>query len=297
MAKKLLLKAPLTLEWEDHPVPALKQDHVVLRTLKTAVSVSSTLSEYLGNIPVSYPRAAGYESLALVEETSDPEAFPVGMRVVATYGHTDHLVLPVHRLVPVPEPICDEVALLSILVCDAFKGVYRVRPRSQDRVLVMGAGVMGILTAWNLLALGMQVDIHDPLHDRLELARHMGARPVDPTNQSGGYTCGFECSGNPEAFSMLQSAMSSEGRICVLSDGNWGSLQLTRDFHQRELAILAASDGLRYQDHARIFFREVEEQQSLLKRLYDLEVSSADLIPTFEWLAVGPRPRKILVHW
>lgn len=296
MFKTLLLTGKQRLEWVEAPAPALLQGYARLRTLKTAVSVSSTLSEYLGNVDVDFPRASGYESLARIEETTDPEHFPVGLRVADVYGHSDQAIRPFSRLIPVPEHIPDEVALLSILACDAFKGVYRLRPLKNSRVLVMGAGVMGLLSIWNLIQLGHEVDVFDPISERLNLAEQLGARSLHRVPYET-HRFALECSGHPDAFFSMQRAMVQGGKIGVLSDGNWGRLQLTPEFHSRELTVVGSSDGVRYQDHARIFFRMPLDQQKTLVKIFDCHIKAAGLIALFESMAEGPRPLKVMVDW
>lgn len=296
MFKTLLLTGKQRLEWVETPAPVLLQGQARLRTLKTAVSVSSTLSEYLGNVEVDFPRAAGYESLARIEETTDPEHFPVGLRVVDVYGHSDQAVRPVGRLIPVPEHIPDEVALLSILACDAFKGIYRLRPLKNSKVLVMGAGVMGLLSIWNLIQMGHEVDVFDPIPARLNLAEQLDAHSLNRIPDET-YRFALECSGHPDAFFSMQKAMVQGGKIGILSDGNWGRLRLASEFHTRELTVVGSSDGMRYQDHARIFFGMPPKQQKTLAQIFDCRIKAAGLIALFENMAEGHRPLKVMVDW
>ena len=92
--------------------------------------------------------------------------------------------------------------------------------------------------------------------------------------------------------------MQSEGRICILSDGNIELLTLTPTFHEKELMIVGSSDGWDYQEHAKWFFTLVRESSYNLEDLFDYEMTADKLIETFELLANGAIvPIKVLVHY
>ena len=63
-----------------------------------------------------------------------------------------------------PSSIQPKVALLSILSCDAAKGVLKLNPRQDEKVLITGMGVIGLL-ACNFLKyyVGIEhVDVVEP---------------------------------------------------------------------------------------------------------------------------------------
>ena len=55
---------------------------------------------------------------------------------------------------------------------------------------------------------------------------------------------------------LLQKALKTNGKICILSDGNIEELTLTANFYQKELQIIGSSDGYDYQKHADWFLKK-----------------------------------------
>ena len=121
-----------------------------------------------------------------------------------------------------------------------------------ERVLVAGAGLLGLLSVFNLTRRGMRdVTVLEPDPARCELALAFGAATHAPgTLPRDTYDVGLECSASPAGFAELLSHLRPGGRCCVLSDGNFGALTLPPAFHTRELSVMASSDGQDYQGYA-----------------------------------------------
>ena len=228
-SRALLLTAPHILVWQARPLQPLQKEEVLVRTLYSAVSVGTELPLFTGGsrnpAHVSYPKMTSYETYGVVEAVGRAVLdYRVGDNVVIFEGHVTHAVLNASRLIPVPEGIDPRSALLVILSNDVKKGVLNVAPRPGERVLVTGAGAIGLLTLFVLKALGVEeVDIVDPLRERLELARALGADNVfapEEVESSQTYAAGLECSSRNAAFSLLQDKLQMGGRICILADGN-----------------------------------------------------------------------------
>ena len=305
-SRALLLTAPRASTWQTQPLRPLQKDEVLVRTLCSAVSVGTELPLFTGGsrnpAHVSYPKMTGYETYGVVEAVGESVLdYRVGDNVVAFEGHVTHAVLSASRLIPVPEGIDPRSALLVILSNDVKKGVLNVALQPDERVLVTGAGAIGLLTLFVLKALGVEhVDVVDPLRERLELARALGAdnvfTPEEVESSQTAYAAGLECSSRNAAFSLLQNKLQTNGRICILADGNLEPLELTPQFHQKELRVMGSSDGEDYAEHARWFFALPD--LSKLTALFDLEVDAEALPETFARMARGElQPVKVLVRY
>ncbi len=305
LSHTLLLTAPRTLAWQARSLK-LQKDEVLVRTLYSALSLGTELPLFTGDARnpahVTYPKMTGYETYGIVDGVGEEvRGFRVGDRVVTSEGHVTHEVLATDRLIPAPRDLDPRLALLAILSNDVKKGVLKVVPRPGERVLVTGAGAIGLLTLFVLKALGVQeVDVVEPVRARLELALQLGATNVLTLEEAHkiqtSYTAGFECSSRNAAFALLQDNLRTGGRLCVLADGNVEPLELTPQFHQKELRVVGSSDGEDYQEHATWFFGLPDLAK--LTALFDLEVSAAALPKTFAQLASGElRPVKVLVRY
>ena len=302
----LLLVAPRHLEWVEEELPPLRPEEVLVRTAVGSISVGSELPLYRGDArfgrEAGYPRMTGYENVGIVlAHGDDVSSVHPGQRVFASYGHRTHGVLPEGKVVSVPDRVSDQVALLAILSCDVAKGIRKVAPGPEERVLVAGAGAIGLLTVFVLRAYGTgNVDVIEPLADRRVLAAKLGARSaVDPeASVPDGHAVAFECSGRDGAFWLLQRKLGTGGRLCVLSDGNLEPLVLRPEFHEKELSIFASSDGWDYRQHARWYFDVVRDVYTGLEDIFDLHTTVKDLPHIFEAMAQEEtRPIKVLIDY
>lgn len=308
--QSLLLMAPRRLEWVSEELPQPGPDDVLVRTEAGAVSVGTELPQYLGMereiVPHGYPRMTGYESVGRVMGVGEHvrELAP-GDRVVAFYGHRTHAVVPASKPLRVPEGVSDALALLAILTCDVAKGLRKLAPMPEQRVLITGAGAIGLLTLWTARAYGVQdVDVVEPEAHRQALALRLGARkalaPVEASHANGyDYAIGFECSSRDAGFALLQGRMREGGRICVLADGNLEPLTLTPAFHAKELVVVASSDGWDYQRHAAWYFERVATSGAPeLEALFEERVEATELPLVFERMARGEiTPVKVLARY
>jgi alcohol dehydrogenase len=288
----LMLTAPRQLEWIEEAIPLLGAHDVLIATRAGAVSIGSELPLYLGTArsskPVAYPRMTGYESVGVVLACGlEVEHVRLGARVVSFYGHRTHAIVDESKVIPVPDDSTDALALLAILTCDVAKGVRKLTPLPEEDILITGAGAMGLFTLFILKAYGCaNVDVVEPRRERHALATQLGARrvmaPEASLNSGVSYAAGFECSSRNDAFSLLQARLRKEGRICVIADGNLESLTLTPAFHEKELRIVATSDGWDYHQHAAWYFDYVRRHTTALAEVFQEEMTR-DALP--QWFA------------
>lgn len=304
--RSLMLTGPRRLEWIREPLRFPDPGAIAVRTLTGAVSLGTEMPYYEGSnrAGVAYPRMTGYENVGeVIAVGAGVAGLAPGDRVLASYGHRSHAVLPVDQATRIPAGTPDALALLAILSCDAAKGVLKSGARPGESVLVTGAGTIGLLTLFNLLEQGIeQVDVVEPVEHRRGLAMALRARaafgPEAPAAE-GYYDAGIECSSRNDAFCLLQAAVRREGTIAITADGNVEPLVLQPLFHAKELRVVASSDGIDYPGHARLFFDAAERKQEALLALFELEVEAAGLAEAFRQIADGEvqRPVKLLVHY
>ena len=307
-ARVLTVVEPGRLAWVERLLPGLGAEDVLVETVAGAISVGSELPIVRGRArsatPVIYPTTTGYESIGVVRgKGTTVQSLALGDRVVATYGHATAAVLPMAKAIPVPGTISEAVALLAILTCDVARGLRKLQAQPGETLLVTGAGAIGLLAIWTARQLGFGwVDAVEPRPERRALALTMGARravgPDDSDALEERYPLGVECSSTPDAFELLQARMATGGRICVLADGNTAPLTLAPEFHARELTVVGSSDGEDYPGHARWLFALPQPDLNRLAAVFDLHVSVAHLLDTFERLAAGRiTPVKVFVDY
>lgn len=306
--RSLLLHAPRQLGWVRELLPPLGPHDLLIETIAGAISSGTELPHYRGDsrdlAAPRYPRMTGYESVGIVRACGAATVSPaLGSRVVATYGHRTHAVVPAVKAVPVPDSISDAAALLLILSGDVATGIAKLGGAPPEPILVTGAGAIGLLSIFVLAALGATaIDLIEPLADRRELAHAFGARravgPEMLDRLEPEYASGVECSSRDAAFGALQARLRPHGRLCILADGNLEPLTLAPHFHQQQLSVVGSSDCPDYHAHARWYFPLAALHQATLERLFDCRVAATELSTTFAALASGTLlATKVLVSY
>ena len=90
-------------------------------------------------------------------------------------NHAEYNLVPKNLCVRIPDALDDEDASFVTLGAIALQGVRQATPTLGERVVVLGLGLLGLLTVQLLKANGCQVFGFDPAPDRAELARRLGA--------------------------------------------------------------------------------------------------------------------------
>lgn len=180
---KLVLEGPRRLKWETREIKFIQDDEIIVKTIAGAISIGAELPQFKGSDVTDmnpiYPRKTGYESYGEVIQVGNKVTnLKVGDRVVSFYGHDTIGIVKGHKVIRVPNSIKPKVALLCILSCDAAKGVLKLEPRQDEKVLITGMGVIGLLAYYFLkYYVGVEhVDIVEPDRTRREFAKKFGVK-------------------------------------------------------------------------------------------------------------------------
>ncbi|WP_367888206.1 zinc-binding dehydrogenase [Bacillus wiedmannii] len=303
---KLVLEGPKQFKWEKCEIKPIQHDEIIIKTIAGAISIGAELPQYSGSDVTDtnpiYPRKTGYESYGEVIQVGNKVTnVNVGDKVVSFYGHETIGIVTGYKVIRVPSYIKPKVALLSILSCDAAKGVLKIDPRQDEKVLITGMGVIGLLACYFLKSyVGVkQVDVVEPNKNRREFAKKFGVKNTFDSEEQiiETYNYGFECSATNRGFHTLQKAINNNGEICILSDGNIEELTLTADFYRKELKIIGSSDGYDYQKHADWFFSQIE-QTPWIEEIFQHEIHYSTLEQCFAELSKGTiNPLKVFVSY
>jgi threonine dehydrogenase-like Zn-dependent dehydrogenase len=292
------------------PVPR-PDGPVLVRTLYSGVSAGTELTFLNGTNPALHssfdpelglfrpgePAAAypvtrlGYMEVARVEATAqDGSGPPVGALVAMTYGHrTGYAADPLRdRIVELPAeldpilgiyvahmgPICANGLLhAAVELCgtdarslgDGVRGL---------RVVVVGGGVIGLLTALFATHHGAaEVVVLDPTPQRRAAAEQLGLRAVDPDDgdpavalksrwrhSAGdrGADVVFQCRGRTASLALALRLLRPQGTVIDLAfyTDNGTPLQLGSEFHHNGLSIRCAQIGRVPRGTAHVWDRE-----------------------------------------
>ncbi len=273
MTRIAKLYAPRDLRYDDLVLPPLNSNDVRLRTRLGAISAGTEAAWYFGTDPQldpgynpvrfdrpTFPRTLGYEKVAEVVALGHAvTGLSIGQRVTAYYGHSEEFVLPADRVIPVPDEVSDEQAVLSTLMTVAAHAVRRGRVQVGDDVLVTGQGAVGLLTlVVARLAGAHRIVVSDRYEVRLMLASQFGADLAWNVNEgsvaeavharwgSEGLDEAFECSSSYEALSDAMAVLKRNGRMVVVAQlkGQYPSHPfLGVEFHLGELELISSDGG------------------------------------------------------
>ena len=203
------------------------------------------------------PIPLGYSLSGVVVEADAASGVVVGDRVACAgagiANHADYNVVPKHLMARVPDGVGDEAASFATVGAIALQGVRVADPRLGERVVVMGLGLIGLLTVQLLKANGCRVVGFDPDPARVKLALDLGADGAVSNNLEA-VVADFTSGHGADAVLLTASTSSDEpinqaaaisrlkGRVVVV--GLVG-MRLDREpFYKRELDLrLATSTG------------------------------------------------------
>jgi predicted dehydrogenase/threonine dehydrogenase-like Zn-dependent dehydrogenase len=161
---------------------AIKNPTLVAQTLKHAREhgVRETIGAVRGAVAQDNP--LGYSSAGTVLDTGGNPTLHVGQRVACggagRANHAEIVSVPANLVVPVPESVSMRDASFAAIGAIALQGVRRAEPSLGDRVVVVGLGLLGLITVQALRAAGAPVAGVEPVEKRRELARELGAELV-----------------------------------------------------------------------------------------------------------------------
>ena len=197
----------------------------------------------------------GYSSAGTVLDTGGIPELHVGQRVACAgagrANHAEVVSVPGNLVVGVPEGVSLRDASFAAIGAIAIQGVRRAEPSLGERVVVVGLGLLGLITVQGLRAAGCRVAGVEPVGRRRELGVELGAElalaPADAAEAVAAWTGGA----GADAVVVTASAKSSElvneairmlrrkGRVVPVGDIG---LELQREaLYEREADVLIST--------------------------------------------------------
>jgi predicted dehydrogenase/threonine dehydrogenase-like Zn-dependent dehydrogenase len=126
------------------------------------------------------PLAMGYCNVGRVQDVGGGvQGFAPGDRVVSNGKHAEIVSVPVNLCARIPDGVSDDEAVFTVIGAIGLQGVRLVQPSLGECVVVMGLGLVGLMTVQLLRAHGCRVMGMDFDARRLAMARSYGAEVVD----------------------------------------------------------------------------------------------------------------------
>ena len=106
--------------------------------------------------------------------------FKIGDRVASNGHHAEFVCIPKNLVVHIPDEVNDEEACFTVIGSIGLEGIRLLKPTLGETVVVIGMGLIGLLTAQLLIANGCKVIGVDIDDEKLDLSRKWGVIPFNP---------------------------------------------------------------------------------------------------------------------
>ncbi|GAB6008063.1 bi-domain-containing oxidoreductase [Dysgonomonas reticulitermitis] len=128
------------------------------------------------------PLPLGYCNVGTVIEVGKGVAgFKIGDRVASNGNHAEYVCIPENLVAKIPNNVSDEEAAFTVIGSIGLQGIRLCNPQLGETIVVVGLGLVGLMTAQLLMANGCRVIGIDFDQQKLDLAALKGVITVNPS--------------------------------------------------------------------------------------------------------------------
>jgi len=257
VARALWYASKGVIELRTAPLPRPRPDEALVRTLFSGISRGTERLVFNGEVGASewdrmrcpnqqgafsFPVKYGYCAAGIVE--AGPRDL-IGQTVFCLHPHQDYFVAAAASLVPL-QGVPARRATLAANLETALNAIWDAGAGPGDRILVVGAGVVGLLVAALAARLpGAEVTSVDVDEDRRPLAQALGAQFARPNEAPGDADVVFHASATPAGLATAIACAGFEGLVVEVS---WYGhrpveVDLGGAFHSRRLQLVSSQVG------------------------------------------------------
>ena len=257
-ARSLWTVAPGMVELREQDLREPGPEEVLVETLATGISRGTERLVFEGRVPENQwaamraplqygefpaPLSYGYAAIGVVRAGA---SHLLGQRVFVLHPHHDRFIAPAAMCTPVPDAVPDRRAVLAANMETAVNIMWDARPLVGERALVIGAGVVGLLTAFLLARIpGIDLAVCDIDTGRRGIAESFGARFRTPDEAPGDRDLVIHASASPAGLRLALARCGFEARIV---EASWYgdkdvALPLGEAFHAKRLSIISTQVG------------------------------------------------------
>lgn len=256
--RALWYAAPGQIELRHETLSLPQHGEALVRTAYSAVSRGTERLVFQGRVPASewqrmraphqagdfpFPVKYGYSAAGRVEQGPDGLA---GRHVFCLHPHQERFIATPEWLVPLPDTLPLKRATLTSNMETALNAIWDSGVAPCDQIVVIGAGVVGLLTAFLASRItGTVVTIVDPLLQRAPIADRLGFGFAQPADAPKNADIVFHTSAHPNG---LETAFESAGFEATIVEMSWygntiAQAPLGGAFHSRRLKLISSQVG------------------------------------------------------
>lgn len=258
-AQSLFFTAPKTVEIREVSLPTLQADEVLVETICSAISAGTEMLVYRNQFPhlkdihdsvssdLNYPLAYGYACVGRVKELGKMVNGEWQDQLVFSFQpHTSHFIANPNNLLLIPNYLSSESACFFPNMETAVNLIQDGAPILGERVLVLGQGVVGLLTVSLLSEFPLESLV---VVDNYELRRKaLNSHKSQVTSQflhdlrPSTFDLIFELTGSPTALNNAIELTLFDGRIVI---GSWygekkSEINLGGSFHRSRIKLISS---------------------------------------------------------
>ncbi len=258
VARALWYAKPGVVEQRAAPLRPPQPNEARVRTVFSGISRGTERLILNGRIPESewqrmraplqegafpFPVKYGYCATGVVEDGPDGL---LGRTVFCLHPHQDMFIAPVEMLVPVPDGVPARRATLAANMETALNAHWDAGTAAGDRIVVVGAGVVGLLvTAIAARFPGADVTVVDVADERRDIVEALGASFAAPATAPGDADVVFHTSASAAG---LATAIGCAGMEATVVELSWYgekevAVGLGGPFHSRRLRLISSQVG------------------------------------------------------
>jgi 2-desacetyl-2-hydroxyethyl bacteriochlorophyllide A dehydrogenase len=260
-ARTLFFTSPKQVEIKETTLPSLKDDEVLVETICSAISAGTEMLVYRNQFPhlkeahdsvsndLNYPLAYGYACVGKVKELGKMVNGEWKDKLIFAFQpHTTHFISKIASLFPIPNSLSPETACFFPNMETAVNLIQDGTPILGERVLVLGQGVVGLLTASLLSEFPLKSLV---VVDNFELRRNALQNTSLKSKVKGHLVSDlrpatfdliYELTGSPTALNDAIELTTFSGRIVI---GSWygekkSEINLGGSFHRSRIKLISS---------------------------------------------------------
>jgi len=271
----MIFKAPFEIDITEQALPGIGVKEVLVKTEFSAISQGTEMLLYRGLFPdelvvdetiselrrpLRYPLQYGYCAVGkIIQAGAEVSQDFLGKTVFCLHPHESCFSAGVDEILPIPNDIHPRDALFLANMEAAVNFLMDGRPIIGEKVVVLGQGVVGLLTAallakFPVAALVTLDNFALRREASLSLGAHLALDPaapedlqkaiehLEPGASEGSADLIYELSGNPEALNTAIAMAVFDGRIVI---GSWfgrqrAALDLGGRFHRKRIRLISS---------------------------------------------------------
>jgi len=250
----------------DRPFPEADDGESVLRVTHCAICRTDAKMFKNGHRDLVLPRVLGHEICGCDYVTGETFVVWPGiscgvckkcheghenlcskMRILGFHrdgGFSQFLVVPRSSLIPVPPNLPGELACLTEPVACALNGLRQVHLREGEKLLIYGAGAVGLMLGIAATAAGAETWLTEKNVHKLQLSRQLRNKLAIKIAEEGEkFDMVINAAPTLETFTQGLKKLMSGGRYCFfsgLTDESMTPTEAINEIHYRQLQVIGA---------------------------------------------------------